>query len=144
VATLHKATAPHDLLQEATQAGYVSCVAVDEAHCASEWGHEFRPSYLQLADLRKSGQPLHHVPFIALTATCTDSVRGHIISALGLQAPVELRSSFNRPNIRYAVRCKEALPLTRQEDESVASAEMRAVAQVGTWALDIRPHVVCL
>ena len=82
----------------------VSLVAVDEAHCISEWGHDFRPDYRTLGGLRR-GMP--DVPFIALTATATERVRGDIVSQLGLRAHQEYIASFDRPNLRYDVRPKE-------------------------------------
>ena len=82
----------------------VSLVAVDEAHCISEWGHDFRPDYRTLGGLRR-GMP--SVPFIALTATATERVRGDIVSQLGLSKHQEFIASFDRPNLRYEVRPKE-------------------------------------
>ncbi|MEX2580191.1 MAG: DNA helicase RecQ [Verrucomicrobiales bacterium] len=78
----------------------VAAVAVDEAHCVSEWGHDFRPEYRQLADLR-SGLP--GVPFIALTATATERVRRDLSDQLGLRTPEVFVASFNRPNLNYTV-----------------------------------------
>ena len=82
----------------------VSLVAVDEAHCISEWGHDFRPDYRALGGLR-SGMP--SVPFIALTATATERVRADILTQLGLKQPQQFVASFDRPNLRYEVRPKE-------------------------------------
>ena len=82
----------------------VSLVAVDEAHCISEWGHDFRPDYRTLGGLRR-GMP--SVPFIALTATATDRVRADILTQLGLKQPQQFVASFDRPNLRYEVRPKE-------------------------------------
>ena len=82
----------------------VSLVAVDEAHCISEWGHDFRPDYRTLGGLRR-GMP--DVPFIALTATATERVRGDIVSQLGLSKHQEFIASFDRPNLRYEVRPKQ-------------------------------------
>jgi ATP-dependent DNA helicase RecQ len=78
----------------------VSFVAVDEAHCISQWGHDFRPEYRQLARLREEwpGVSLH-----AYTATATARVRRDIITQLGLREPVELVGSFDRPNLVYRV-----------------------------------------
>ncbi len=78
----------------------VACVAVDEAHCISEWGHDFRPEYRQLATLRDR---LPNVPFVALTATATERVRHDIARALHLQDPHLAVASFNRPNLTYRV-----------------------------------------
>jgi ATP-dependent DNA helicase RecQ len=79
----------------------VSCVAVDEAHCISEWGHDFRPEYRQLRELR-SRLP-EGVPFMALTATATERVREDIVTQLHLQEPGIFVASFNRPNLTYRV-----------------------------------------
>ena len=78
----------------------VSTIAVDEAHCISEWGHDFRPEYRQLATLRER---FPGVPFIALTATATPRVRQDIVAQLRLQEPRIFISSFNRPNLSYRV-----------------------------------------
>ncbi|MDE0312400.1 MAG: DNA helicase RecQ [Caldilineaceae bacterium] len=79
---------------------HVSFVAVDEAHCISMWGHEFRPDYRKLGDLRRS---LPDVPFLALTATATEQVREDIVKQLHLQQPEQFVASFNRPNLNYTV-----------------------------------------
>ncbi len=81
----------------------VSLVAVDEAHCISEWGHDFRPDYRGLGALRRS---MPDVPFIALTATATHRVRDDIVTQLGLQNPRRFVASFNRANLNYEVRPK--------------------------------------
>ena len=81
----------------------VSLVAVDEAHCISEWGHDFRPDYRALGALRRS---MPDVPFIALTATATYRVRDDIVTQLGLQNPQRFVASFNRANLNYEVRPK--------------------------------------
>jgi ATP-dependent DNA helicase RecQ len=82
----------------------VSLIAIDEAHCISEWGHDFRPAYRELKTLRNS---FAHVPAIALTATATERVRADILSQLGLRRPNVFISSFNRPNLTYAVEPKK-------------------------------------
>ncbi len=81
----------------------VRFLAVDEAHCVSEWGHDFRPDYRNLTVLRKE---FPNVPTIALTATATPEVRRDIIRELHLRAPRTFVSSFNRPNLTYAVAPK--------------------------------------
>ena len=81
----------------------VQLIAVDEAHCISEWGHDFRPEYRQLAELRKL---LPQAPVMALTATATERVRGDIVRLLGLREPRLYVASFNRPNLSYRVAPK--------------------------------------
>jgi ATP-dependent DNA helicase RecQ len=81
----------------------ISLIAVDEAHCISEWGHDFRPEYLMLAQLK---QTFPTVPTIALTATADKETRKDILEKLNLNNPASFVSSFNRPNIRYVVENK--------------------------------------
>lgn len=82
----------------------ISLIAIDEAHCISEWGHDFRPDYRNLKMLR-SKFPL--VPIIALTATATEKVREDIVKQLKLKDPQVFISSFNRPNLSYEVLPKK-------------------------------------
>ncbi len=79
----------------------VSMVAIDEAHCISQWGHDFRPSYLRIGSLREA---LPSVPFLALTATATEVVLRDIIHFLKLKDYKLYRDTFARPNIRFVVR----------------------------------------
>ena len=82
----------------------ISFFAVDEAHCISEWGHDFRPEYRRLREIMDQVNP--HVPVIALTATATPKVQSDIIKNLGLRNPVIYISSFNRPNLYYEIQPK--------------------------------------
>lgn len=81
----------------------ISFVAIDEAHCISEWGHDFRPEYRNLKNIIKQ---IDDVPIIGLTATATEKVQEDIIKTLGLTNPKTFKASFNRPNLFYEVRPK--------------------------------------
>jgi ATP-dependent DNA helicase RecQ len=81
----------------------VNLLAIDEAHCISEWGHDFRPEYRRLAELR---QHFPDVPLMALTATATERVRLDIVKQLRLREPQRYLASFNRPNLSYRVSAK--------------------------------------
>jgi ATP-dependent DNA helicase RecQ len=78
----------------------VALIAIDEAHCVSQWGHDFRPEYAALGELRDH---FPDVPFIALTATADPQTREDIVRVLGLKAARRFITSFDRPNIRYTV-----------------------------------------
>jgi ATP-dependent DNA helicase RecQ len=106
-----------DLHQEVGIAGF----AIDEAHCVSEWGHDFRPDYRKLSQLRHY---FPKVPWLGLTATATDRVRQDIIKQLDLKDPSVHVASFNRPNLYYEVRRKSTTPykeLLAQVKQSVGS-----------------------
>ena len=81
----------------------ISFYAVDEAHCISEWGHDFRPDY---RNIRPAINRIGKAPVIALTATATDKVRSDIRKSLGIADAKEFKTSFNRPNLYYEVRQK--------------------------------------
>jgi ATP-dependent DNA helicase RecQ len=116
----------------------VSFVAVDEAHCISQWGHDFRPEYRQLADLRRvlPGASMH-----AFTATATTRVRRDILSQLGLREPLELVGSFDRPNLVYRVLPRANLKrqildvLSRHRDQSgiIYCLSRREVDDIAAW-----------
>jgi ATP-dependent DNA helicase RecQ len=130
-----------DNWKENLRAWNVACLAIDEAHCVSEWGHDFRPEFRQIAQLREL---LPDVPAIALTATATERVREDIVKHLRLRDPAVFVASFNRPNLSYKVLPKDN-PLKqivdwvrRREDESGiiyhasrAAAERTAEALAG-------------
>jgi ATP-dependent DNA helicase RecQ len=86
---------------EGIQSCCVSLFAVDEAHCVSEWGHDFRPDYLRLKGVVEK---LGHPPVAALTATATPDVRRDIITQLGLRQPIAFVAGFDRPNLRFHVK----------------------------------------
>ena len=89
----------------------ISFYAVDEAHCISEWGHDFRPEYRRI---RPIVNEIGNAPVIALTATATDKVRTDIKKNLGIVDAKEVKSSFNRPNLYYEVR-----PKTKDVDKDI-------------------------
>ena len=94
----------------------VARLAVDEAHCLSEWGHDFRPDYLRLADVRERlGSP----PTMALTATATPRVAADIAAALELRDPVMPRTGFDRPNLMFAV-----VPVAGDRDKPAVLASL--------------------
>ncbi len=89
----------------------ISFYAVDEAHCISEWGHDFRPEY---RNIRPLANQIGKAPIIALTATATDKVRADIKKNLGIPDATEFCSSFNRPNLYYEIR-----PKTKDVDKDI-------------------------
>ncbi|MBR2102132.1 MAG: DNA helicase RecQ [Prevotella sp.] len=89
----------------------ISFYAIDEAHCISEWGHDFRPEYRRI---RPIVNEIGAAPIIALTATATDKVRTDIKKSLGIMEATEFKSSFNRPNLYYEVR-----PKTKEIDKQI-------------------------
>ena len=90
----------------------VAFFAVDEAHCISEWGHDFRPEYRRLKEMMELINP--DAPIIALTATATPKVQSDILKNLGLRAPAVFVSSFNRPNLYYEIQPKINLEQTNK------------------------------
>ncbi|MBQ6619972.1 MAG: DNA helicase RecQ [Thermoguttaceae bacterium] len=97
----------------------ISFFAIDEAHCISEWGHQFRPDYLQLSQIR---EVFPNIPIAAFTATATEKVSSDILCLLGMRDPFCVRASFDRPNLSYQVLYKEGLldqltAFLRQEED---------------------------
>ena len=107
--------APESLTKEENirflQGTKISFYAVDEAHCISEWGHDFRPEY---RNIRPLVDQIGIAPIIALTATATDKVRTDIKKNLGIPDAAEFKSSFNRPNLYYEIR-----PKTKDVDKDI-------------------------
>ena len=120
------------------QQSAVSYIAVDEAHCISQWGHDFRPEYRQLAQLRTDFQ---HVALHAFTATATERVRRDIASELRLENPAVLVGSFDRPNLTYRVLRRGNLHrqlqqvLARHENEAgiIYCPSRREVESLAEW-----------
>jgi ATP-dependent DNA helicase RecQ len=92
--------AQHPLVQDRLSEMQVSMLAIDEAHCISEWGHDFRPAYREIIRLKNR---LHNTPTIALTATATKRVKEDICNVLELAKPVQITDSFDRKNIEIRV-----------------------------------------
>ena len=88
------------LLDQLDERGQLALFAIDEAHCVSQWGHDFRPEYIQLSKLHER---YPHIPRIALTATADELTRQEIIIRLGLATAEVFVASFDRPNIRYSI-----------------------------------------
>ena len=97
----------------------LSLLAVDEAHCISEWGHDFRPDYLHIAEARKRlGNPLT----VALTATATPQVQEDIMQLLGLNDSTRIVTGFNRPNLTLDVQYASGLPAKLQATHKLLSS----------------------
>lgn len=81
----------------------ISLIAIDEAHCISEWGHDFRPDYANLKELKTL---FPNIPLIALTATATPKVQADILKQLNLKNPFTFQASFDRSNLKIRIRPK--------------------------------------
>ena len=98
----------------------IAMLAIDEAHCVSQWGHDFRPEYMRLHELRE----VTSAPVIALTATATPRVMAEIASGLALRNPVTVRGDFRRPNLAFEVQ-------HHRGDEARLAATIEALARAG-------------
>jgi ATP-dependent DNA helicase RecQ len=126
---------------EGIQSCRVSLFAVDEAHCVSEWGHDFRPDYLRLKEVaERLGRP----PVAALTATATPDVRRDIITQLGLRKPMTFVAGFDRPNLQFRVKKAEGdsekidaivALLKKGAERGIVYAATRKNVEAVTWAL---------
>ena len=102
---LSKSQAIISVFQKLHERGKLARIVIDEAHCVSQWGHDFRPDYKALGPVR---QQFPGVPVMALTATATENVKVDVIHNLGMQKCEVFTQSFNRPNLTYEVRPKKA------------------------------------
>src|SRR5438093_1716363 len=118
---------------ESIQTCSVSLLAVDEAHCVSEWGHDFRPDYLRLKAVIAK---LNHPPTAALTATATPEVRRDIIEQLGLNQPLTLVTGFDRPGLHFQARQVE-----NDKEKMEAILPLLREAQCGIIYAATRKHV---
>ena len=111
----------------------IAALAVDEAHCISEWGHDFRPEYRRLKEVR---QAIPDIPVLALTATATERVREDIVRQLELRDPAVFLASFNRPNLKYQVIAKSGAAAqvcnfanSRPEDSGIVYCQSRKATE---------------
>ena len=100
---INKSQAMLSIFRDLHDKGKLARIVIDEAHCVSQWGHDFRPDYKQLGEVRRQ---FWGVPVIALTATATENVKTDVIHNLGIQNCEVFTQSFNRPNLSYEVRHK--------------------------------------
>jgi len=130
-----------DLFQQLLSSRPVNFIAVDEAHCISQWGHDFRPEYRQLARLRDRWPD---ISLHAYTATATTRVRRDIVAQLGLRNAIELVGSFDRPNLVYRVLARstikaqilEVLERHRGQAGIVYCSSRREVDSLAQWLQD--------
>lgn len=108
------------LLEMMSVRGKIAMFAIDECHCISQWGHDFRPSYLKLSMLKTR---FPNIPIMALTATATKRVRDQIVDMLQLTKPEIISQSFDRPNIKYEVKYKELFSPTSLIQDIVTYVE---------------------
>ena len=115
-------------LRDLLAAAAVSLVTIDEAHCISEWGHEFRPAFRRIRHVRS----LVDAPVLAVTATATPAVRDDIVKVLGMTDPLRVVTSFDRPNIRWLV---DRRPAGAERIRAMVGIVRRAPAECAGRAL---------
>jgi ATP-dependent DNA helicase RecQ len=126
------------VLAALADAGGLNSIAVDEAHCISQWGHDFRPEYRRLAELRRVAPG---VAMQAFTATATPTVRDDIVRQLGLRDPEVLVGVFDRPNLTYRVRARRdsadqiGEAIRRMRDRGGGGVIVYTISRAGTEAL---------
>lgn len=104
---LNKSATMINAFEDLYKRGLLARIVIDEAHCVSQWGHDFRPDYKALGEIRKQ---FKDVPVMALTATATENVKVDVMHNLGMDKSKVFDQSFNRPNLSYEVRTKGAQP----------------------------------
>ena len=104
---LNKSTIMVTAFENLYDRGLLARIVIDEAHCVSQWGHDFRPDYKALGEIRKQFKT---VPVMALTATATENVKIDVMHSLGMDKSKVFDQSFNRPNLSYEVRAKGTNP----------------------------------
>jgi superfamily II DNA helicase RecQ len=104
--------ATYDMLRSLSDRALLDRFVIDESHCVSEWGKDFRPQYLNLNCLRKD---FPCVPIMALTATASSSVREDVVQKLQMRDPEVFQCSFNRPNLVFEVKEKQDPKITLKE-----------------------------
>jgi ATP-dependent DNA helicase RecQ len=122
----------------------ISLFAIDEAHCISEWGHDFRPEYRKLSRLKKL---FPHVSIIALTATATERVSQDIIKQLGLENANKYQASFNRPNLSYKIIDKfdavsQTLEYIKDHPDQSGIIYCHSRKNVETLTKDLQDHAI--
>ncbi|CAB3401228.1 unnamed protein product [Caenorhabditis bovis] len=91
-------------IEKSLSVGFLKLIAIDEVHCCSQWGHDFRPDFAFLNVLRRQ---FKSVPILGLTATATNNVLNEVKEMLNIQSALTFRAGFNRPNLKYEVRAKK-------------------------------------
>ena len=119
---ISKSTTIVNALQSLQERRKLARIVIDEAHCVSQWGHDFRPDYKQLGEFRRK---LHGVPVMALTATATENVKVDVIHNLSIKDCEVFTQSFNRPNLSYEVRKKESSAKALVEIENLINGQYR-------------------